>query len=435
MPEVKAFAKHGIEKMLYDVRMGPQAVSHDGVIYVVYQSNPDGPEGQPHIRSYDTARREWSDEVRVGTVARYDQHFAPILWIDHDEHLHILFGCHGRTGGTHIVSEAPLAIDRWKAAPEVYDSISYPRVFPLPDGRFLMYSRTYGHLGYWTYRMSDDGTYWRETRPLIDFDQDPQRRDDVWEATYQSVALDASGSGLHISYVRFSEEEGIRKRENPLYGRHVAHYGRHNLYYAHLNIDSNCLTTIDGEELRLPVTRSVAEAALVMDTGRQVTNPPGIADDGRGQPMMMLPFAGKASPWEGDHVFVRRVDGVWKQTPVASLNNTWSANWLMPREGHIDALLTRGEADGSLLSYGGGRVEQWTTRDGGETWSKCVDIEPEPGLICNNPRPVATSRGGILDGYYTLFGWEGPASLSKDSVVSSGDSRGMAFLYCDGEWL
>ena len=158
MGESKAFAENGIEKMLYDVRMGPQAVYHDGVITVVYQCDSERVGlGHPHIRSYDVEGASWSDPVRIGTVSRYDHHLAPILWFDQDEWLHVLFDCHRRTGGQHLVSVKPKTIEEWQEAAPVDHSISYPRVFPLPDGRHLMYSRTFGHQGYWTFRVSDDG--------------------------------------------------------------------------------------------------------------------------------------------------------------------------------------------------------------------------------------------------------------------------------------
>jgi len=429
------FAKHGVEKMLYDVRMGPQAVFHEGVIYAVYPANPDGPEGHPHIREYDVARGSWSDEVQLGTVPHYDHHFAPIVWVDPTEHLHVLYGCHGRNGGTHLRSTTSRSIQEWESVPEVGKSVSYPRVLPLPEGRHLMYSRTFGHLGYWTFRLSEDGNAWTETEPLIDFDQIPKERKDVWACTYQSVAVDAEGTGLHIGFVTFDEQAGVRKRPNPLYGRYVSHYSRHNLYYVHVDIDTRRVTTVDGEELPKPITRSVAERCKLLDTGLRATNPPSVVDDGSGNPMMMLPYAGEASPWEGEHVFVRRENDAWAFTSVASLNNTWSGNWLIPGPDGLNALLTRGEADGELLSYGGGRVERWRSGDGGQTWAKEADWEPCEGLICNNPRPVPTSRGGILDGYYTQFGWEGPNSLAVASGKQLRDNGGYAFLHLEGEWL
>ena len=36
----RAFAEHGPEKMVYDARMGPQAVCREGVVTIAYQAGP-----------------------------------------------------------------------------------------------------------------------------------------------------------------------------------------------------------------------------------------------------------------------------------------------------------------------------------------------------------------------------------------------------------
>lgn len=429
MYETRAFAVNGIEKMLYDVRMGPQAVYHGGTIYVVYQADPEQEGlGHPHIRAYDVDAESWSEPVRLGSVHRYDHHYAPILWFGSDERLHVLFGCHRQDGGRHLVSSSPRSIDAWADGPEVDHSISYPRVLPLPDRRYLMYSRTFGHQGYWTYRLSEDGTHWSTTSALIDFDQDPQVDGDTWAGTYQSVGLDADGRGLHICVTTFHEGDSVRKRPNPRYGVHVPHSDRRNLYYVHLDIDSGELTNIEGEAVRRPMNRDRAEACKVWDSDRRFTNPPAVLDDGSGSPMMILPVASEESPWQGEHVFVRRKDGEWKRDAITSLNNTWSGNWLFDSGDGLTALLTTGDADGSLLEYGGGRVERWTSENRGDSWSKREVWEPDAGLIYNNPRPVPTSRGEVLNGAYTMMGWEGPTGLGRKRCI------GRAYLRIDGQW-
>jgi len=67
--------------------------------------------------------------------------------------------------------------------------------------------------------------------------------------------------------------------------------------------------------------------------------------------------------------------------------------------------------------------------DRGDSWQKESEWVPEEGMIYNNPRPVPTSRGDILDGAYTMFGWEGPDGLTKEKCC------GRAFLYFRGEWV
>ena len=192
----RPFARHGTEKMVYDLRMGPQALWHEDTIHIVYQST--GGEdaelrGHPYAIAYEVSARRWSEPVRLGDVHGYDHHFAPIIWRDRGGHLHVLYHCHGADGGVHLVSARPDSIASWRPGPEIAPSISYPRAFPLGDGRLLLYFRTFGHMGNWGYQISADGgfTWTRPDRPLVDFDQNPQTNLDTWACTYHSARLSA----------------------------------------------------------------------------------------------------------------------------------------------------------------------------------------------------------------------------------------------------
>ena len=88
------FAEHGAEKMIYDARMQPQAVAHEGVIYIVYQANRDDFVAHPHILAYDIDKKEWTEPVRLGENDKVDHHLAPIIWIEDSGRIHVLHGCH-----------------------------------------------------------------------------------------------------------------------------------------------------------------------------------------------------------------------------------------------------------------------------------------------------------------------------------------------------
>ena len=163
----KPFAQYGCEKMIYDVRMGPMAVHSEDVIYAVYQANPDGPEAHPHIITYDVQRKIWSDPVQVGTVKHYDHHYAPIVWLDHEKHIHVLFNCHGgQHSAIHLVSTAPGPMEKWREAPEIAPSITYPRAVRVYDDKLLLFYRSPGHMGYWTYQISEDGASWKMSQRI-----------------------------------------------------------------------------------------------------------------------------------------------------------------------------------------------------------------------------------------------------------------------------
>jgi len=301
-------------------------------------------------------------------------------------------------------------------------------------------------MGYWTYQISDDGGYtWTCPHPLIDFDQNPQTNRDTWAGSYQSVEKSSDGKSLHIAFVYWDES----KAHNPLYKRRFEANNRYHLYYARLDIDSGQLSTIEGDPVPTPVTRSGAEICKVWDTGHRLSNMPAITEDTSGKPCFLVPVSGEESPWRGQFHFVQRRRDKWTRSPVAWMNNTWDGCLLRRSEsGKLLAYMATGEHDGQIMSYGGGTVEEWTSMDDGTSWSKVQELVPEPGLLYNNPRPVETSTGDLMDGFLMLYGWEGPGGIQKQTGSLLKDSpylielqnapegnRGKAFLWQNGEWL
>jgi len=429
--------------MLYDVRMGPQAVCHRDVIYIVYQGGEDGPEGHPHITAYDLDTGAWRPPQRLGTVPRYDHHLAPVLWLDAREHLHVLYDCHGQSG-THIVSSAPRDTSAWRTAPKIAPSISYPRIVGLPEGRRLLYYRCFGHMGYWGYRISDDGGYtWSENHRLTDFDQNPASDADTWAGSYHSIAPSADGTGLHIAFVYWDE----RGRPNPLYGRRMGNQNRYNLYYAHLDLASHRLDTVEGDRLDTPLTRRSAEACKILDTGHCVSNMPAIADDARDGLRLLAPLAGEEDAWHGQFRLVKPERSGWSCTPVCTMNNTWDGCLLGPVDDGVQtAYIVSGDHRGETCMYGGGTVEVWRSGGAGGNWERVGELVPEPGLLYNNPKPVERSTGGEMRGYLALYGWEGPGGIQVTGASASAVShlhqgpvpqgnRGRAYLWNEGTWL
>ena len=81
------FADNGTLKMLYDNRMHPQALEHDGSVYIVWR----GEKGFPYIISYDLESRKFSrpsmllagmEEKVDAQKYKKDHHFSPVIWID-----------------------------------------------------------------------------------------------------------------------------------------------------------------------------------------------------------------------------------------------------------------------------------------------------------------------------------------------------------------
>jgi len=368
----------------------------------------------------------------VGEAPHYDHHFGPVLWFDKTGHTHVLFNCHGGPG-THVISAQPESIGEWREAPDVWRSISYPRVLHVYDGKLLLYYRVFGHMGYWTYLISDDGVSWAPPdSPLIDFDRDPQHDHDTWAGTYDSVCVGKDGRSLHIAFVYWDE----RRRVNPLYNCRLLTTNRYHLYYLRLDIPSGDLWTIDGKRMDVPVTRHQAEQCRIWDTGHRTTNMPSVLVDENDEPCFVMPVSEESVPWDCTFYFVRREGSEWMKEPIVKTNSTW-AGCHLARGGadELIAYLVVGDIDGETLSYGGGQIEEWISTDGGASWQLSRQITPEPGFLYNNPRPVECYGGGELPGHLVFYGWQGPESIQPPKPPRVLDNRGKAYLWHDGQYL
>ena len=430
------FARFGGEKMIYDIRMGPQALRHGETVYVAYQANPDGQKALPNVVSYDLSTGSWAEPVVIGDVTGYDHHFAPILWLDGDKHLHALFNCHGGAhNSVHRISTEPLRADSWREGPEVASSVTYPRVLRTGQDELILFYRTFGHMGYWTYQVSKDGGYsWKRADvPLVDFDQEPEENADTWAGTYHSAVVSRSGGFLHLAFVYWDE----RRRTSPLYGLRLGSIDRYHLYYACVEVASGRVYTIDGKRLELPLNRRRAEECKVWDTGLHLTNMPSVLLDDDGSPSFLVPAA-EGTTWECRFHFITRERGEWVRYPVTEADSTWAGCHLQRDEDPaLRAFLIGGRTgDAKNRSYGGGVLQEWRSFDNGRSWGVERTIQPEPGLLCNNPRPVEAPEGFAERDFLVFYGWDGP-----DSIEPLGPSdipmrlRGKAYMWRNGEWL
>lgn len=106
------FASGGKFKMLYDARQRPQSVYQKDRLYIVYNGDAEPSKSgkgnaYPMFISYEPESRMFSSPVRLGDKKSSDHHYSPIIWVDEENYLHVLYGCH-RTPGTHLISKQPV---------------------------------------------------------------------------------------------------------------------------------------------------------------------------------------------------------------------------------------------------------------------------------------------------------------------------------------
>ena len=66
----RSFAHFGSEKMICDVRMGPQALRYEGAVTIAYQANPAGGKALPHVVSDDLETGEVVQQSQACRVSR-----------------------------------------------------------------------------------------------------------------------------------------------------------------------------------------------------------------------------------------------------------------------------------------------------------------------------------------------------------------------------
>lgn len=420
------FAEDGTLKMLYDNRMYPQAAESGGTVYLVWR----GRLGLPWIRAYHLESRRFSEPrmLLTGTGIEFDQgrferdqHYAPVVWAESDGRVHVAFGFH-RTPGYHLATKRPGDIRQWERLQPISHSVSYPQVHRMAGGRTLIYFREGGHLGFWTYRISDDGgrSWEKPAAPVIDMDSPPRASPlSAHAGSYQTSRVSEDGRTLHVAFIWKVEEPVESKR----YGGVLHDYTRrHNLYYVRADLESGEVFNVQGKRLPRPVNFATAQRdCLVWDTeGGSAAVGPSIALGEGGEPYFLLPVSDE-TPYASTIYFVRMAVGSWVRSALASTGHPFNSTQLVRRpDGSFRAILIAGEGetheDSEMNRYGwGDRVEEWVSDPAGSSWRRSRDLTPQAGLRYQSVKLAHSADGGMLDGLVLFYAW-------------SGTDRGSAYL-------
>ena len=418
-----AFGEGGQIKMLYDRRQRPPSVYLNNKVHIVFNAGgqvgaqPKAPT-KPMAITYDPAAREFSEIVTLGRGSK-DHHYGPVIWADEEDYLHVLFGCH-RTPGTHLISKQPGSIgsslDSWDTGPQIAPGVSYPTFFRIYDNKVLMYYRTGGHTSSWTYRITDDnGKSW--AGPVRDVtDMDIKGRTE-W-SSYHTVLPGRDGRFLHVAFISYDDNKSDDPKRfyNPRYDRAVDNEWKYNLYYVKINLQTHEVTNFDGEGMKTPIDIDQADAnCRIWDTTwRGAGVPPTIALDENGDPTFLHVLSGETLE-DHHYYYVRKAGGKWKRTLITRSNHQWnSCHLARDEDGTLHAYLIVGDGyldtGGYMDGYGGGAVEEWSSRNKGDTWKKQKDLTPDeskyPGWKYNNVQPVTRPDGSVVNGMLLFYGWK-----------------------------
>ena len=205
--QIFSFGEGGQIKMTYDARQRPNCVYHDGIIYLVFnagaaESATGKSKSKPMAVAFNVASEEFSRIVSLGSESR-DHHDGPVIWVDTEEKLHVLYGWHHDLG-KHLISNQPYNIGsgltNWSAAPAPSSKMSYPWMSRIYDDKQLVFYRTDGHYSSWTYRISgDNGITWIGPENDVT-DLDIRGGMDTDWSIYCAKAVSKDGNTMHIGF-------------------------------------------------------------------------------------------------------------------------------------------------------------------------------------------------------------------------------------------
>jgi len=429
---IMAFGHRGGKKMLYDNRQRPQAVYLNGKVFIGYKGNSVGAvKANNGLRSgggiaytllisYDPATRIFSEPVQLGKPTT-DHHYCPIVWADNMDHLHVLHGCHNKPG-IHLISKKPGEMGQdessgWIQAEEIAPSISYPTLFKVYDNRQVIYYRTGGHTSSWSYKLSSDNGHTWKARKKDVTDLDLVSHPD-W-STYHCKVISADGKFLHVIFTDYDDNKAKDPKRfyNPRYKHAVSNEWKYNLSYVKINLETQEVLNERNEVLDTPVDYYTArDKCRIWDTDwRGAGVPPAVMLDENDNPAVLHVLSEQDIEIH-TYYYVRKDNtGRWEKTPITASNHQWNSGYIRrDKKGHIHAYVIVGEGyldlPGVNNTHGGGRIEQWVSKDKGYTWSKHRDITPDSmkyaGMRYNNVQPVLRPDGSAVDGMLLFYGWK-----------------------------
>lgn len=439
------FGEGGQIKMLYDRRQRPQSVYLNGKVHLVINAGgekggPGKSKTKPMALTYDLVTGNFSNVVILGS-AKSDHHYAPVIWADENDYLHVLYGCH-KTPGTHLVSKNPgdigASISDWNEAPQIAPSISYPTFYQIEENKELIYYRTAGHISSWTYRISSDNSRTWTGPAKVVTDLDSKGRFE-W-SSYQCKLPSKDGRFLHVVFTAYDDnrQSDPERFYNSRYNKAVSNEWKYNLYYAKIDLQTDEVTNFAGESMNTPIDLDQAkEKCLIWDTeGRGAGVPPDIVLDNNDNPAFLHVLSEETTE-KHNYYFVHRSGEEWKKTVIAPSNHQWNSchvnldkngmyhTYLVVGDSYVDTEWVEGKSNGDnfekgttnylstggfMDKHGGGKIEEWVSADHGNTWKKLQELTPDttayPRWKFNNIQPVTHPDGSTVDGMLMFYGWK-----------------------------
>ena len=252
-------------------------------VFITYQGHLT----DPYVAAYNLESHQWQGPIKAADSTlskgerKIDSHGRPIIEMDTQGYLHIVYGGHGgeredglnplsidtpHAGGRmlHVVSRKPYDISEFEYVDDITPFASYTKSYKMGNGDIYLFTRAGTHKSPWVYYKMPAGSK-RFEEPVIITWPTPQSDDPINVDTFYINPLKISDTEIAISFLwhecNFLE---VHDKET---------YARINAYYMRLDTTSGLFYNAQGENIELPVTIDVAnDKMLAFDsTNREET--------------------------------------------------------------------------------------------------------------------------------------------------------------------
>lgn len=233
-------------------------------VYIVYQ----GYLTDPYVASYDLKTKQWDGPYKAGhsTLSKgerkIDSHGRPIIEVDSQGYIHIVFGGHGgeredglnpysidtpHAGGRmlHVVSAKPYDLSQFIEKDDISPFASYTKSFKMGNGDIYFFTRGGTHKSPWLYYKMKNGSQTFEP-PVVMTLPTPQKDNPIYVDTHYITPQKVSDTEIVITSLwhacNFYE---VHDKTN---------YGRLNLYYMSLDTTDDTFYNVEGKKLPIPLT-------------------------------------------------------------------------------------------------------------------------------------------------------------------------------------
>lgn len=351
-----------------------------------------------------------SYDHRTGTVSRptvvYDKqavddpHDNPSLAVDGEGYLWVFVSGRGRgRPGFKFKSREPYSIDAFDQIAE--EEMTYPQPHYIPGKGFLHLFTKYTGVRELYFETSRDGLHWTEGKKLAGMREpgDPQG------GHYQVSGQAGEKVGFFFNW----HPNGDVDR-------------RSNVYYMQSVDFGTTWTTVEGHQLKLPLTQPFQTPALVQAYYTQGKNVylKDMAFDEQGNPMALyLISSGHLPGPHGDRQWtVLRWNGMaWESHAVAGSDHNYDTGCLLVKEGKW--IVVAPTKNLPQPWGGGGEIEMWESSDQGKTWNVLRQLTRRSARNHNYVRKSINGRDPFL-----YFWADGNPDTMSESVLYFGDSKG-----------